>query len=132
MSGELSLGVSGVGQLFAGLAISDRAIELELNAFGNLSVHDLVGHRRCTAVLDRAARHELAVALVAAIDGLWRGGGAVALAAIHPGVGRGRAEVTVESDAVVLSVFDAWGDCSRSIRLDVASARQLVSAMERL
>jgi hypothetical protein len=132
MSGDLSANVSGVGQLFGGLAIRDRAIELELNEFGDLSVHDLVGHRRCTAVLDRAARHELAAALLASIDGLRRGDGAVAPAAIHPGVGRGRAEVAVGSDAVVLSVFDAWGDCSRSIRLNVASARQLASAMEGL
>ena len=44
MSEELSVGIGRIGQLFAGPVIRDRAIELELNEFGDPSIHDIVGH----------------------------------------------------------------------------------------
>jgi hypothetical protein len=80
MSEELSVGIGRIGQPFAGLAIRDRAIELELNEFGDLSIQPL---RPPALHRVTGSRH-------------------------------------------------ASGDCSRSIRLDDASARQLASAMEGL
>jgi hypothetical protein len=126
VSAELT---AGAGYPFAGSAITarDRGVELGLSPAGDLFVHDLVGHRRCTALLNRAARHELAVALLNAVDAVLRGDRAAVQAVIAPGVGRGRAEVAVVAGAVLLSVFDAWGNSSRSIRLDDASVLRLAS-----
>jgi hypothetical protein len=130
VSAELTPGAA--GQPFAGLAIAgrDRGIELGLTESGDLFVHDRVGHRRCTALLDRAARHQLAVALLNAVDALLHDDRVIGEAVIDPGVGRGRAEVAVVAGGVLISVFDAWGSSSRSIRLDQASVRRLASEAE--
>jgi hypothetical protein len=83
-------------------------------------------------VLDRTARHGLAVALLAAAGAQRTDDQIARLTSIRGGVGCGRVEVSVVGEAVLVSVFDAWGSSSRSIQLDVDSARQLAAEVDAL